>query len=241
MVSIALDGYMLREQVWTGARIELWPLPARRDQEQAYAALVYGGDEPRPLLKWEGMTYTALIAPLAPEWAGLEAQLKERLSGVFADVAGAGGPVFSWVPAGVSYAALTIRVDPAHESLQPNYAASTLTWWNGNALTGAELVFADPDYALEDRLSMHMMGYAIGLDDWSQASAVMNPSWNQRSATFHELERNAIHMMYQHRIAGNVLPDRAPGFTGSASARGSAIHKERRPRLPGGDGSAANE
>jgi hypothetical protein len=145
MVTVALDGYMVREQAWTGLRIELWPLPAGRGQERAYTDLVYGGDSPRALLKWDGLSYTAAIDPMTPEWASRAPEIKGRLSGVFADVASAGGPVFSWVPEGLSYAALTIKVDPANECLQPDHAACTRTWWNGNALTRAELVFSKPD------------------------------------------------------------------------------------------------
>jgi len=74
---------------------------------------------------------------------------------------------------------------------------------------------------------MHMMGYAIGLSDWAQVKSVMRPSWRGRSPTFHELERNAIHMMYQHRNAGNVLPDRDPGFAGSGRGSGLEVRRER--------------
>ncbi len=73
---------------------------------------------------------------------------------------------------------------------------------------------------------MHMMGYAIGLSDWAQSNAVMNPSWRGRSATFHELEQNAIHMMYQHRNPGNLLQDRDPAFPSSTRASGVEVRRE---------------
>jgi hypothetical protein len=226
-VTVTQDGYMTREQKWTGPWIALWPLPGRHQPQGAYQDLVYGGNEARPLLKWARMAYTVVVAPLVPEWAGREAEIKDRLSGVFTDVAAAGGPAFSWASAGVSSGNLTVRVDAADECIQGGYAACTRWWRDGSTITRAELIFAKPDYALNDNLSMHMMGYAIGLDDWDQAAAVMKPSWRGRSATFHELERNAIHMMYQHRNAGNLLPDRDPGFTSSGRGMGIEVRRER--------------
>lgn len=228
LLTAALDGYMTREQKWTGQRIELWPLPERQDEQRAYQDLVYAGNTARPLLKWSGLQYAATFAPLVPEWAGREQEIKDRLSGVFADVAAAGGPVFSWSSSGLSHPSLTVRVDAADESLQPDYAACTTWWHDGSTITRAEVVFAEPDLALTDSLSMHMMGYAIGLSDWGEPRSVMNPSWNGRAPTFHELERRAVHMMYQHRAAGNLLPDRDPAFTTSASGSGSASRRERR-------------
>jgi hypothetical protein len=74
---------------------------------------------------------------------------------------------------------------------------------------------------------MHMMGYAIGLSDWGQSNSVMYEGWRGRSATFHELERNAIHMMYQHRNAGNLIPDRDPNFTSSARGSRRELRQER--------------
>jgi hypothetical protein len=140
-LTAALDGYMTREQKWTGQRIALWPLPYRREQQQAYQNLVYDGSGPRPLLKWGGMSYSVVIAPLAPKWADKEQEIKDRLSGVFADVAAAGGPVFSWASAGISSGNLTVRVDPADECLQPDYAACTEWWQDGSTITRAELIF----------------------------------------------------------------------------------------------------
>lgn len=51
-------------------------------------------------MKWGAMRYTAVIAPIPPGWADREPEVKERLSGVFADVANAGGPTFSWAAGG---------------------------------------------------------------------------------------------------------------------------------------------
>jgi hypothetical protein len=38
------------------------------------------------------LQYSATFAPLVPGWADREQEIKDRLSGVFADVAAAGGP-----------------------------------------------------------------------------------------------------------------------------------------------------
>jgi len=226
-LTVKLDGYMTREEKWTGSRIQLWPLAGARNAEQAIQYLVYDGKNARPLLKWVSMRNSAAIGTIAPQWADQQPQIKARLSGVFADVAHAGGPAFSWGAEGLSTAALTVRVDPGNEYLKPNYVACTVWWQDGSTITKTELIFAEPNYALDDNLSMHMMGYAIGLSDWAGVNAVMNPNWDQRSPTFQEFERNAIHMMYQHRNPGNKLPDRDPTFTTSAGVRSFEVRQER--------------
>jgi hypothetical protein len=73
---------------------------------------------------------------------------------------------------------------------------------------------------------MHMMGYVIGLNDWSGSGSVMTTDWSGRWPTFHEVERNAIHMMYQHRNPGNAPPDRDPVFTASRRDKGIGVHQE---------------
>jgi hypothetical protein len=226
MVTAVLDGYLTREQKWTGPRIELWPVN-RRGSQRAYEHLVYGGDETHPLYKWASMSYTAVVAALPAEWADKEAGIKAHFNGVFASVAGPGGPLFSWASSSVSSGNLTVRIDPTDDCLQPDYAACTRWWHDGSTLTRVELLFSEPDHAVDQRLTMHMMGTAIGLDEWDENNAVMNPMWCRRPSGFHEFERNAIHMMYQHRNAGNVLPDRDPGSTSAGRTSGLELDQER--------------
>lgn len=145
-----------------------------------------------------------------------------------AEIEAAGGPATAWAEA--FSASLTVRVDPAHECLEGRYAACTQWWPDGSTITRAELIFDSADFATEPLLTAHMVGYAFGLQEWGESGAVMNPDWNRRGSSYHEVERNAIHMMYQHRNPGNLLPDRDPAFTPAAGARARQVRVEERPR-----------
>jgi hypothetical protein len=46
-----------------------------------------------------------------------------------------------------------------------------------------------------------------------------------RYSTLHWLERSALHMMYQHRRAGNLYPDRDPDFTASGCTSTFEVHR----------------
>lgn len=228
MVTASLAGYMTREQKWSGLPIALWPVPDGRGLESAYRALVYDGEAARPLLKWGTMRLTAVVADVAAEWAGDVPRIKEVIGTSLAEIEASGGPATAW--AEVFAGSLTVRVDPRHECLEGRYAACTLRWWDGHALTQAEMVFGRVDYATDPRIASHMVGYAIGLWDWPQSGAAMHPEPNRRGSGYHETERNAVHMMYQHRNAGNLLPDRDPAFTPAAGARIRDVRVEQRPR-----------
>ncbi len=228
MVAASLAGYMTREQKWIGQPIALWPSPKGR-LEDAYRYLVYNGAEAdRPLLKWATMRLTVVVADVAPEWAGDVPRIKEVVGTSLAEIEAAGGPATAWADA--FSASLTVRVDPAHECLEGRYAACTQWWPDGSTITRAELIFDSVDFATEPLLTAHMVGYAFGLQDWGESGAVMNPDWNRRGSSYHEVERNAIHMMYQHRNPGNLLPDRDPAFTPAAGARARQVRVEERPR-----------
>ncbi len=228
MVTASLAGYMTREQKWIGLPIALWPVPEGR-LEDAYRYLVYNGAEAeRPLVKWGTMSLTAVVANVAPEWTGDVPRIKEVIGAALAEVAAAGGPATTWTDA--SFGSITIRVDPAHECLEGQYAACTQWWRDGSTITRAELIFDRVDYATEPRLASHMLGYAVGLQQWGQSGAAMNPEWSRRGSSYHDVERNALHMMYQHRNPGNLLPDRDPGFTPTTGARAREVRVETRPR-----------
>jgi hypothetical protein len=213
-VTVVLGDYFTREQVWAGPPIQLWPLDASFPSGRWFHEVVYGGANELPLRRWARMRYPARMAPVDPRWADEVRSVKDKLQGVFWDVEHAGGPVFAWSDTDLS-AGLTVRIDPADSCLQPRYISCARWWYDGSTVTRAELIFPSPDLARDDRNSMHSMGHVIGLNDWPQLNAVMNES--HPSTSFHEVERIAVHMMYQHRAAGNVFPDREADPVASAS------------------------
>jgi hypothetical protein len=212
-VTVALDDHFVREQKWTGAPMALWPLEGggAYGRGHYFQELVYGGEAHRPLIRWAGMSYTVVMGLRTPELDAQAPEIKEKLRGVFGDFTEAGGPAFAWSEAQTGD--LTVKIDPDDTCLQPSYVSCARWWQSGNAITRAELVFRSRDWAFDNPISMHSMGHVVGLSDWPLPGAAMN-----HSGALNPLERAAIHMMYRHRLAGNVEPDRDPGFVANSRA-----------------------
>jgi hypothetical protein len=225
-VTASLEGYLTREQRWTGLPVALWPVP-RDGGESALRDLVYDGEQ-QALTKWASMNLTAVLTGFGPDTAADESRARDAVNAVFVEVSGAGGPriAFADAPSGN----LTVRVDPAHECLEERYIACARWWHDGATITRAELIYASADWTQDAQITRRMLGFAIGLRNWDQPGAAMRSSWSGRGTSWHEVELAAIHMMYQHRNAGNTLPDRDPAIAAASGARGRGLAREVSPR-----------
>ena len=221
VVTVTADGYPEREERWDGAPIALWYLGGEGGPLlRSYLDLIYGGDPAGHLRRWSGTRYSVALGTVSPAALPRTAEIKQRLSGVFADIASAGGPVFTWTEE--PFATVTVTVNPDDACLEGRYAACTRWWENAGSITRAELIFAAAAGALNDRVSMHSAGHMIGLNDWSKENAAMYPGYP--ATMFIEFERNAIHMMYHHRKPGNLPTDRDPGALASGLRRFEVAH-----------------
>lgn len=231
MVTVEHDGYLVREQQWTGPGIALWPLSTDRYAEAILMSLVYGPDNARNLSRWEPGSYDAVFElHHGSEQDGRD--VVEALSEAFDEIASVGGPSFTWSADGESGGldvpggpALTIYLTRDADCLKGAIVACGNWWWNGGTIYQAELFFDTARDARNRRISKHMMGLLIGLDRHYRGG-LMSYRYDERDAVFNRWEREAIHMMYQHRRVGNAAPDRDAGF--AASGGGGVEHRYER-------------
>lgn len=235
MVTVELDGYLVREQQWTGPGIMLWPLPTVRSAETTLMSLVYGPDSARNLSRWDPGSYEVVFEQhRGSEQDGRD--VVEAMTQAFEEIASAGGPSFTWsttdgsggldVPGGP---ALKIVLTREFECLDGVIIACANWWWDGGTIKRAEVAFETARYGRDKRITKHMMGLLIGLGR-HYGGGVLNHRYRDRHDAFSGFEREAIHMMYQHRRVGNAAPDRDPGFSASGGA-GVERRVERGPDL----------
>lgn len=219
-VTVRVFDHFVREQRWTGEPIAVWPLEGGSFGERGryFRELVYGGENHHPLLRWPGLSYSAVMGMMSLELEARVPEIQRELSGVFGAYTEAGGPAFEWRAS--TPGDLTVKIDPADVCLQPNYVSCARWWQDGSAITRAELIFRSVDHVFQSSISMHSMGHIVGLSDWPLPGAAM-----QHSGNLNALERAAIHMMYRHRVAGNTEPDRDPAFAASSQRRGRELHE----------------
>jgi hypothetical protein len=209
-VQAQASGYLLREQLFDGRPIVLWPgsLPYVNQ-------LVYDWDSVDfRMVRWQRPFVVTLADDLAND-AQVVAKLREvigevgRVTGMTLTV-GPGGPV-------------VVRVDPSVAELDA-VAVTDLT------ILGANVTRADVRFETRQEITgafrteyqntlLHEMGHVMGLGHSPSRSDVMTP-WNgpgTRVAEYQRDEATCLTMMYFHRRAGNTSPDRDPALSALAS------------------------
>lgn len=231
-VTVILSGYLAREQRWRGEPIALWP--ARNEEErETFRELVYGF-ESGPLVRWADLNLDASLEIVGEEWADQIPAIRAGVETAFAEVAAAGGPVISWVDGSssgletVGGAEFSVIIDRWNECIDDFFGGCGRRWRDGATLSHAELIFASPEEVSDRKIRTHLMGFLMGLNDTNQHRAAMNPRWRPRGDYFHDLEKTAIRMMYQHRQPGNAYPDRDPAF--ASAATGGSVETRALPR-----------
>lgn len=107
-----------------------------------------------------------------------------------------------------------------------NYVGQANWTFRGASIVGATVKFAriqeisgsnNADYA---NTFLHEMGHVMGLGHSPLDREIMTPGGGARltAGEFQPREALALHMMYQHRVAGNFPPDRDPGVAARSSA-----------------------
>ena len=212
-VALRAPGYLVREQRWSGPPIFLWP-----GTDLAYVdELVYDWefqDGTRRLVRWQsGFTFT-LDGDLAED-PGVVAKAQEvaaemsRVTGLNITV-GPGGPCLVVVDPAVADddAVAEARV----RFMGPNIVGGTVRFANRREIAGG----SRSDYR---NTLLHEMGHILGLGHSPNTRDVMTPGAGPgtRVAVYQEGEALSLHMMYRHRTAGNIFPDRDPAL-GAAAA-----------------------
>jgi hypothetical protein len=218
-VSARAAQFLVREQVFDGTALFLWPAPQGRDQEYVNQ-LVYHArftDGSYGIIRWAS-GFTVTLDDLAENPA-----LLDRTHEVVAELVRRTGHPITIGPGG----ACRIIVDP---SVLDRGAVATTTWsFEGPRIVGATVRFAsvrelagggNADYV---NTLLHEMGHVMGLGHSPDRHDVMTPGGAGTGHVVSEFqpgEASSLHMMYAHRTAGNRAPDRDVSL-GAQSADGA--------------------
>ena len=205
-VQAEASGYLLREQPFDGRPIALWPGSLAYVDELVYDWELADGSF--RMVRWERPFVVTLAADLAND-PQVVAKLNEviaeirRVTGVALAI-GSNGPV-------------VVRIDPSVSDMDA-VASADLT------LIGANVTRADVRFATRQEITavgrtdyrntlLHEMGHVMGLGHSPSSRDVMTPGAGPgtRVAEYQPDEATCLTMMYFHRRAGNLPPDRDPG------------------------------
>jgi hypothetical protein len=210
-ITVTAAGFLTREQRREAADVFLWP--GDRDYIREIAYWEFTDDSLRTIRWTAGFTITFEgdlgSDPVRAAKAREVAAEASRHIGLPVSV-GSGG-------------AVTIGLDLGLDSQDAVAEASVDT--TGAVITGARIVFINRDEiangprAQYTNTFLHELGHVIGLGHSISVRDVMTPA--EGPGTFEQAyqpgEAGALHMIYAHRRAGNIFPDRDPAF-GAASA-----------------------
>ena len=212
-VSARAATFLLREQVFDATVLFLWPA------EQEYVnALVYHlqfTDGSYRLVRWSAGFTVTLDGDLVENGT-----VVNKTHEVVAEIVRRTGLPISIAPGGVC----RILVDP---SVADRNAVASVSW----SFRGATIVGADVRFARTQEISggvraeygntlLHEMGHVMGLGHSPSSRDVMTPGSGPgtRVVEFQPDEALTLHMMYAHRTAGNMPPDRDPALSARSSA-----------------------
>lgn len=208
--------FLLREQVYDGTPIFLWPAYQGRDQEYV-DQLVYHlrfSDGSYRMVRWASAGFTVSLDDLAGNY-----QVMDRTREVVAEMVRRTGLPISIGSGG----ACRVIIDP---SVLDRDAVATATWsFQGSTIVGATVRFANfrelvgggrGDYV---NTFLHEMGHVLGLGHSPDRREVMTPGAGPGTnvSEFQSGEALSLHMMYFHRPA-------------EISRRIGILHSERDPR-----------
>ena len=212
-VTVTAPGYLIRDQLFSGAPIALWPADPGYVQELVYDWEL--GDGAFAMVRWTESFTVTLEAALAEDPA-----IVAKAEGVVQEMSRWTGFAISLGPGG----AVTVILDPTVED--EGAVAEARVSLVGARMTGAEVAFAHqrelaggPAADFSNTL-LHEMGHVIGLAHSPDPNDVMTPGAGP--GTFFQAyqvnETIALHMMYAHRSPGNQHPDTDAGLAAAAGA-----------------------
>lgn len=206
------SGYLPREQRYAGGPVLLWPADEGYVEQLVYWRFT---DDSLRMVRWAGPFTLTLDGELAES-----GMIVDKAREVADEIQRVTGLVITIGPGG----ACLVKLDP--NILGQEAVGMAQLRFSGATIIGATLSFAGPAEITGGRGSdwrntlLHEMGHAIGLRHSPNDRDVMTPGDGPgtRVARYQEHEAATLHMMYQHRTAGNRFPDKDPQLVGAGSA-----------------------
>jgi hypothetical protein len=220
-LSAAAPGYLIREQLFTGGPIYLWPT------DEAYVSeLVYNwrfGDGSYRMVKWAGPLTVTLEGDLADNPV-IVAKVGEALE----EVRRVSGLAFVMGPNG----ACTISIDPRIRS-EDNAVGEMRPTFRGATIVAAQIIFESRGDLTGGTGSeyrntlLHELGHLLGLAHSPNDRDIMYPGgrfvMGDRAGQYQQGEALALRMMYRDRTAGSFPPDRDSALGLRPSSSGSPV------------------
>lgn len=211
-VSARAPSYLFREQPFDGRPLYLWGIEQEYVNETVYFLEFVDGSY--RMVRWAG----GFTVTLDPELAENDTVVRKTQEVVDEVVRRTGLPI-TIGPNG----ACRVVIDG---SLAANNILGQASWtFRGPTIVGATIKFARVQevaggYAGYANTFLHEMGHIMGLGHSPLAREIMTPGGGARTTAgeFQPREALTLHMMYAHRLAGNLPPDRDPTAAASAAA-----------------------
>jgi hypothetical protein len=206
-VQAQADGYLVREQLFDGTPVALWPGSLPYVDELVYDWVYTDGSF--RMVRWEGPFVLTLDGDLATD-EQVVAKTREviaeiaRVTGVRITI-GPNGPVVVLIDASVEDEGAVASADLDFRGA--NVTSARVRFARRQEITGG----ARSDYR---NTLLHEMGHVMGLGHSPSTRDVMTPGAGPgtRVAEYQPDEATCLTMMYFHRRAGNFMPDRDPAL-----------------------------
>jgi hypothetical protein len=205
-------GYLLRDQVFDGTPIALWPGTLEYVDELVYDWEFTDGSF--RMVRWEQPFVVTLDGDLATDQ-----QVVDKTREVIAEITRVTGVPLTIGPGG-----------PVVVAIDPSVADQDAVAYADLRFRGATVIGADVRFARRQEITggarsdyrntlLHEMGHVMGLGHSPSTRDVMTPGAGPgtRVAEFQPDEAACLTMMYFHRRAGNLMPDRDPALGTRAS------------------------
>ena len=211
-ILVSAEGYLPREQLFVREPVHLWPAEEAYVRELVYWEFTDGSFR---MVRWDGPFTVTLDGGLFDDL-----DVVAKTQGVVEELVRRTRLPITLGPGG----SCTIKIDPS--IIKRDAVATAQLSFQGSTIVGATVSFVGrreilgrgrADWA---NTLLHEMGHVVGLRHSPDPHDVMTPGAGPGTGVEHFVlnEAIALHIMYNHRSAGNRPPDRDPQVAAASTA-----------------------